>query len=175
MENKTKDKTQPKINEEKHDHPPGIGDETRMLDFGNLRISEDAFDYIIDNMERRRKIGPFYYYKDKIHAPLCYRKEVDIETPTRGLLEIDSGAGEHRTLWERHMTIFYPELKVDYFDNHEALPRGRVDFHVKNGQLAFRVTLDKCIENQESEIKRIFNIAEYDVEFHYGATSYQNI
>ena len=157
----------------KDNNTPGTSDEIEMLDFGNVRMTVKAFDIIFKDMERSRNIGPFYFYKDEIIAPLFFRKEVDTETQTRGLSDIEGGAGEHRDMWERHMTLKYPELKTDYHDDHKALPRGRVDFYIKNGQLAFWVTLDKCIVNQESEIKRIFNIASYDVEFHYGTMNYQ--
>ena len=148
-------------------------DDVEMLDFGNVRMSVNAFDYIIKDMKRRRKIGPFYYYNDEIIAPLLFRKEVDTETQTRGLSEADAGAGEHRDMWDLHMTVKYPELKDDYDDNHKALPRGRVDFHTKDGKLAFWVTLDKCIVNKESEIKQVFGINDYDVEFHYGTMNYK--
>jgi len=166
-------KNQNEINDEECDHPHGVSDDIEMLDFGNVRMSVNAFDYIFEDMERRRMIGPFYFYNDKIIAPLFFRKEVDTETQTRSLPDIESGAGEHRDMWDKHMTVFYPELKTDYSDDHKALPRGRVDFHIKNGQLAFWVTLDKCIENREDEIKRIFSILDYDVEFHYGTMNYQ--
>jgi len=148
-------------------------DDIEMLEFGNVRMSVNAFDIILEDMERRNKIGPFYYYKDEIIAPLLFRKKVDTETQTRGLSETDAGAGEHRDMWDLHMIVKYPEIKDDYNDNHKALPRGRVDFHTKDGKLAFWVTLDICIKNKESEIKRIFNITEYDVEFHYGTMNYQ--
>jgi hypothetical protein len=158
---------------EKDNHTPCIGEKIEMLDFGNVRMSVNAFDLIFEDMERRRKIGPFYYYKDEIIAPLLFRKEVDTEAQTRGLSDTDAVAGEHRDMWDLHMTVKYPELKDDYADNHKALPRGRVDFHTKNGKLAFWVTLDKCIANKESEIKRVFGIKDYDVEFHYGTMNYK--
>ena len=118
------------------------------------------------------KIGPFYYYKNSIIAHDDYQKRVNPVTFKREVPETFIMPGEHRDMWDGYMVIEYPELKQDYDDSHKALPRGRVDYIVKNNDLHFFITLDKCIKQQENEIKRVYNIKSYTVKFLYGAMNY---
>ena len=80
---------------------------------------------------------------------------------------------EHRDMWDGYMLVKYPELKKLYNDDHKALPRGRIDFTVKNKKLSFSITLDKCIIEKEAEIKSVYNLgAAHDVIFRYGVMNY---
>lgn len=119
------------------------------------------------------KVGPFYFYNDTIIAPDEFQKKVDPVTHIRGSLSVEGEAGEHRDFWDKYMVVQYSELKEQYNDDHKALPRGRVDYKSENGELKFWVTLDRCIINKESEIKRIYNLKNYTVEFHYGTMNYK--
>lgn len=74
------------------------------------------------------------------------------------------------------MLIYFPELTNEYnADDHKSMPRGRVDCKTVSGKLTFWVTLDKCIMDKEDDIKRIFKLENYDVEFYYGTISYRCI
>jgi hypothetical protein len=66
----------------------------------------------------------------------------------------------------------YPELMRLYDDNHKLLPRGRVGFYMRKDSLRFLVTLDKCIINKEDEIKSIYRLKDFNVEFSYGTLNY---
>ena len=120
------------------------------------------------------KAGPFYYYQNKIIAPDEFQKRINPITNIREFDENFIFPGEHRDMWDKYMAIKYPEIKDKYDDHHKALPRGRVDFTNKNNEIEFFITLDKCIINQENQIKKIYNIGpKYSVRFHYGAMNYQ--
>lgn len=119
------------------------------------------------------KIGPFYFYKDKVIAPEPYQKRINPETYQREVLGIDGHAGEHRDMWDNYMLLAYPELKEEYDDDHKALPRGRVDCENKDGVLRFWVTLDRHISEKEDEITHIFDLVPYEVEFFYGTMNYR--
>ena len=121
------------------------------------------------------RIGPFYYYRNKIIAPDEFQQRINpatfIREPMKGFIP----PGEHRDMWDKHMIIKYPEFKELYNDDHKALPRGRVDYRKENNDLVFFITLDKCLEGkgQENIIKRIYNLGKrYKVEFHYGTMNY---
>ena len=122
------------------------------------------------------KVGPFYFYKDAIIAPEVQQRNVNPILGVRASRHIDADAGEHRDMWDKYMTIIYPELTQTYNDDHKALPRGRVDLKKEKGELKFWVTLDKCIPtDKESKIMQLYNITDYDVEFRYGTMNYQCI
>ncbi len=118
------------------------------------------------------RIGIFYYYRGELIVHDDYQKEIDPIT-----LRITSSGrlynpGEHRDLWDNYMTRRFPELVQLYDDNHKLLPRGRVGFYLRKGALCFLVTLDRCIEDKEDEIKRIFRLESYETEFSYGSLNY---
>jgi len=77
-------------------------------------------------------------------------------------------------MWDKYMLVKYPELKEAYNDDHRALPRGRVDYSIKNSKLSFFVTLDKCIKDKENKIRKLYNLdAVYAVGFSYGTMNYK--
>ena len=116
--------------------------------------------------------GPFYYYFDMIIVDEDFQKQVNPVTMKRELLTVDGDAGEHRDMWDKFMVVKYPEIKLKSIDNHKGIPRGRVDCKIKNGQLVFWVTLDKCIVDKETEIIRQFHLDNYETEFYYGTMNY---
>jgi hypothetical protein len=121
------------------------------------------------------KLGPFYCYRNSIIAPDEYQRRID---PVTFIVEsvVSSVLGspkEHRDMWDNYMLVKYPELKTLYDDDHKALPRGRVDYSKKGGCLSFFVTLDRCIQGMEDEIKKIYNLGAYPVEFPYGSMNYK--
>lgn len=123
--------------------------------------------------DRYPKVGPFYYYKGNIIAPDDYQRKVNPVTFMTEAFNINTAPREHRDMWDKYMTIKYPELKKEYDDDHKALPRGRVDYRAKDRKLSFTITLDKCIAGQEYEVKRIYNLVSYNVNFLYGVLNYK--
>lgn len=118
-------------------------------------------------------IGIFYYYKEHLIINMNYQKGVDQITRIITSSPNLNNPGEHRDLWDHYMTKAYPELIQLYEDNHKLLPRGRVGFYTHQNSLRFLVTLDRCIQNKEDEIKRAYHLTEYDIEFSYGALNYK--
>ena len=119
------------------------------------------------------KIGVFYFYNDKIIAPEHYQKQLD---PVSLEITLDArlnNPGEHRDLWDEIIAVEYPEIIIEYKDNHKLLSRGRVGFHLEKGKLKFLITLDKCIKNMEKEIIEIYNLDGYDTKFSYGTLNYK--
>ena len=140
----------------------------------NKLIYTERMDNPTESKENRYpKIGPFYFYQNFIITPDEYQRKIN---PITFMLESfynNLVLKEHRDMWDRYMVMKYPELKITYDDNHKALPRGRVDYSIKNKKISFFTTLDKCIVKKEDEIKNIYNIAQYDVSFSYGAMNYK--
>ena len=117
-------------------------------------------------------IGIFYYYLGIIIAPSHYQKQID---PITGIITPDKrlkSPGEHRDLWDEHISKYYPEIVAVYDDNHKWLPRGRVGIHNVNGNLRFLITMDKCIYNREAEIINLYNLNGYEPVFSYGTLNY---
>ena len=127
------------------------------------------------NERQYPKLGPFYYYNDTIIAPDSYQRKLNPVIQIMETFDLTIFPREHRDMWDGYMLVKYPELKKLYSDDHKALPRGRVDFTTKNNKLRFFITLDKCIVEQESEIKKIYNLTAYEVAFHYGVINYKCI
>ena len=119
------------------------------------------------------KIGIFYFCNDKIIAPEHYQKHINPVTYTVKSDKRLNNPGEHRDLWDECIAVDYPEIIVDYKDNHKLLPRGRVGFYTKNNNLIFLITLDKCIKDKEEELKEIYCLWEHNVEFSYGTLNYK--
>ena len=118
-------------------------------------------------------LGAFYYYMGKIIAPKEFQRQLDPKTCAATSICSIGSPLEHRDVWDNYMVQIFPELKDVYNDDHKALPRGRVDYDVRNGQLCFFVTLDKCISGFEGEIKQRYNLDDkYTVNFHYGTMNY---
>jgi hypothetical protein len=174
-------------------HLPGMGVDLDVVEsliptLYDVYAQYNKHDYLKENWDetlknwrawgyKYPKIGPFYYYKGSLllpdnfrwvnpHTHKIERDEDDIFFPPR----------EHRDIWNswNHYKIGhdYPQLREEYGDDHTALPRGLVNFAVKDGKLSFCVTLDKCIAGQEDEIKRAYNLGAYDVEFFYDTMNY---
>jgi len=119
------------------------------------------------------KIGIFYFYNNCIIAPDKYQKEINPVTRVIKADEKLTTPGEHRDLWDDYMVKEYPEIVQLYEDNHKRLPRGRVGFYTHKDNLRFLITLDKCIENKEDEIKELYGLNDCYVEFSYGTLNYQ--
>ena len=116
--------------------------------------------------------GIFYFHDNKLIAPMDYQREIDPRTKIVTRKGNINNPGEHRDLWDNYMVKEYPELIHLYDDNHKLFPRGRVGFYIDKGTLSFLITLDKCIQGLESEIKSIYHLEGYDVEFSYGTLNY---
>ena len=131
-------------------------------------------EYLTESKEDRYpKTGPFYYYRNTIVAPENFQKRINPTTHIREYSESFTFPGEHRDMWDKYMVVNYPELKGLYNDDHKALPRGRVDYTVKNGKPEFFVTLDRCIKGMEQQIRNVYNLGPtYTVTFHYGVMNY---
>ena len=142
----------------------------------DLNIFELNIDFIKEAQEDRYpKIGPFYYYQNRIIAPDEYQRKINpITKIIESFLPMTESAiiKEHRDMWDNYMLKQYPELKINYDDDHKALPRGRVDINNKE-PLSFYVTLDKCIKDMEDDIKRIYNLLNHTVKFNYGTMNYK--
>ena len=122
------------------------------------------------------RIGPFYFYDNSIIIPSEYQRMVNSETLLAISEHFTGSPLEHRDMWDNYMVIQYPELKITFDDDHKALPRGRVDFEIKNNQLSFFITLDRCIVGYENEIKWLYNLTDvYSVGFFYGTMNYKCI
>jgi len=89
--------------------------------------------------DRYPRTGPFYFHHGSIIAPDDFQKRVNPITHVREYTESFVFPGEHRDMWDKYMVIHYPELKKTHDDDHKALPRGRVDYFVKNNQLVFYI------------------------------------
>ena len=119
------------------------------------------------------KIGVFYCFNDCLIAPAEYQKTVDTVACTIEVNKALNNPGEHRDLWDNFMIKEYPELTRLYDDDHKNLPRGRVGLYSRNGAIKFLVTLDPCIKGKEDEIKDIYGLSGFSVEFSYGTLNYK--
>jgi len=123
--------------------------------------------------DRYPRVGPFYYYQDIIIAPEKYQRRINPITMSVESIAFNGSPLEHRDMWDNYMLIQYPELKIEFDDDHKALPRGRVDYEVKNGKLSFFITLDRCITNKENEIVQYYYLSNRPVSFSYGTMNYK--
>ena len=133
-------------------------------------IQDSSADAAVE--KRHPKVGPFYYYNDEIIAPKAFQRSVNPATFKAKAFNPSTAPREHRDIWDKYMVVQYPELKESYDDNHKALPRGRVDYYAKDNKLSFFITLDKCISGKEDEIKRLYHLSSYEVDFSYGTMNY---
>jgi hypothetical protein len=137
--------------------------------------SSQGNEFVEAKEDRYPKIGPFYFYKNRIIAPDEYQRRINpVNFIVEGVIQrILADPKEHRDMWDRYMIPEYPELKKLYDDDHKALPRGRVDYTKKDDKLSFFITLDKCIHGREAEITERYNLKNYPVEFSYGSMNYK--